>query len=85
MYKDVNSRTVRITLIDGTQINGLVNIDREPGYDRLSDIINSNREPFFVLTNATMHKTDFEGSVKHPIIFINKQHILWATPEQTER
>jgi len=77
----INSRIVRVTLVDGTQISACVNIDREPGYNRLSDLISSDREPFLIVMNSTMYKTGFENPVKHETLFINKDHILWAAPE----
>ncbi len=77
--KDINSQTIRITLSDGTQINACVNIDREPGYDRLSDLV-SAQEPFLILMNATMYMPNLDKPVKHETLFINKDHIVWATP-----
>jgi hypothetical protein len=79
--KEINSRSVRITLLDGTQIDACVNIDREPGYSRLSDLISSDREPFLVLMNSTMRKPGVKLPEIHETLFINKDHILWATPE----
>jgi len=40
------TRIIRIKLIDGTKINGRVNIniDRNEGFDRLSDLVSSNDE-----------------------------------------
>jgi len=82
--KDINTRTVRVTLVDGTQITACVNIDREPGYNRLSDLISSDREPFLILMNSTMIKAGFVNPTKHETLFINKDHILWAAPEETQ-
>ena len=79
--KDINTRTIRIALVDGTQINACVNIDREPGYDRLSDLISSDREPFLILMNSSIYKAGFDNPEKYDTLFINKEHILWATPE----
>lgn len=79
--KDINSRTIRVTLVDGTQISACVNIDRQPGYNRLSDLISSDREPFLILMNSTMHKTGQKNPQRFETLFINKEHILWATPE----
>lgn len=81
--KDINSRTIKITLVDGTQINACVNIDREPGYSRLSDLISSEHEPFLILMNSTMYKPGFKHPEKYDTLFINKDHILWATPEDS--
>ncbi len=82
--KDLNTRTIRVALVDGTQINACVNIDRQPGYNRLSDLISSDREPFLILMNSTMYKTGPGDPEKHETLFINKEHILWATPEDQQ-
>ena len=83
-YKDINSHTIRVTLVDGSQISACVNIDRQPGYNRLSDLISSDREPFLILMNSTIYKTGLEIPEKHETLFINKDHILWATPEDKQ-
>ncbi|MBU1341936.1 MAG: hypothetical protein KKE44_10170 [Proteobacteria bacterium] len=84
-FRDMNTRTIRINLVDGTQINASINIDRQPGYSRLSDLISSDREPFLVLINSTMYKPGFDNPIKHETLFINKEHILWATPEDQQK
>jgi len=84
LCKDINSRTIRVTLVDGTQISACVNIDREPGYNRLSDLISSDGEPFLVLMNSTLFKPGHEKPTKHETLFINKDHILWASPEDQQ-
>lgn len=82
--RDIKSRTIRLTLVDGTQISACVNIDREPGYNRLSDLISSDREPFLIVMNSTLYKNGFETPTKHETLFINKDHILWAAPEDQQ-
>jgi len=84
LCKNINSRIIRVTLVDGTQISACVNIDREPGYDRLSDLISSDREPFLILMNSTLLKPGHEKPTKHGTLFINKDHILWASPEDQQ-
>ncbi|MCK5165071.1 MAG: hypothetical protein KAJ25_07420 [Desulfobacula sp.] len=82
--KEVKDRIIRIKLIDGSLVNGQVNINREPQYDRLSDLIASSREPFLIMFNATVNLADFEKSVKHKTLFVNKSHIIWAAPDETQ-
>ncbi len=82
--KDLNTRTIRVALVDGIQINACVNIDRQPGYNRLSDLISSDREPFLILMNSTMYKAGLGDPEKYETLFINKEHILWATPEDQQ-
>lgn len=82
---EVNDRIIRLRLVDGTRINGQVNINRDHGYDRLSDLVANYREPFLILYNVTVHHEDMENPVKHKTLFINKSHILWAEPEESQK
>ncbi len=81
----LNIRIIRMKLIDGSQVNGQVNINRNPRYDRLSDLVASNQEPFLILFNVTVYPTDFENPVKHKTLFVNKQHIIWAAPDESQK
>lgn len=86
IIKEVESRTIRIVLAEGTQINGQVNIRRTSGqHDRLSDLVVSDDEEFLVVYKATLYKDDLTTPVKHPTIFVNKRHILYATPDEMQR
>lgn len=82
---EVNDRIIRLKLVDGTRINGQVNINRDHGYDRLSDLVSNYRESFLILYNVTVHNDEMEHPVKHQTLFINKNHILWAEPEETQK
>ncbi|MBU1344115.1 MAG: hypothetical protein KKE44_20705 [Proteobacteria bacterium] len=82
--KEIKERIIRIKLIDGSQVNGQANINREPRYDRLSDLVASNQEPFLILFNVTVNHTDFEKPVKHKTLFVNKNHIIWAAPDESQ-
>ncbi len=82
--REINSRIIRIKLVNGTCINGQVNINQEQGYDRLSDLVGSTREEFIILNEATSYHTDLEEQVKHKVLFVNKRHILWASPEENQ-
>lgn len=84
-YKETKDRIIRIHLIDGSQVNGQVNINRDPQYDRLSDLIASEREPFLILSNVTIYQTDLDNPVKHKTLFVNKTHIIWASPEEDQK
>ena len=85
LKKDVKERTIKITLVDGSKINGRININRNDGYDRLSDLINSAHEPFLIIVVANIYEGGNDCSVRYKTIFVNKKHILWATPEENER
>jgi len=83
--KEIESRTIRIKLVDGTQINGQVNIKRDPSYDRLSDLVATNREPFLVVFKAHVYEQGLDNPAKIPTVFVNKSHILWAIPDETQK
>jgi len=82
---EMNSRIIRIKLIDGTSLNGYVNINKEPGYDRLSDMVGSSKENFLVVFNATVYKAELENPSHHEVMFINKRHIIWAAPDDDQK
>lgn len=84
-FKEMDIRTIRIKLIDGTQINGQVNINREPGHDRLSDLVATNSESFIIVFNATQYEKALKNPVSYRVLFVNKTHILWATPDETQK
>lgn len=82
--KEIIDRIIRIKLIDGTKINGRVNINRNEGFDRLSDLVASDHEPFLILIDAVAYETDIENPVKYETLFVNKTHILWSSPDETQ-
>lgn len=83
--RQIQGRIVRLKLVDGTLVNGQVNIDREEGYDRLSDLISSRQEPFLILFNVTLYNTAMETPEKLNTLFVNKDHIIWAEPDEDQK
>ncbi|MBU1343509.1 MAG: hypothetical protein KKE44_09990 [Proteobacteria bacterium] len=83
--KEIEPRIIRLKMVDGSRINGQVNIKRSPGYDRLSEIVASKEEPFLVIINATVNHNGYENPVKHKTLMVNKRHILWAEPEEDQK
>ena len=81
--KKIDSRIIILKLIDGSLVNGQVNINRDPQYDRVSDLVTSNREPFLILFNVTVNHPELENIVKHTTLFVNKSHIIWASPDKS--
>jgi hypothetical protein len=59
-----------------------VNINRKGGFDRVSDLVACDGEPFLVLIDATAYEAGVESPVKHKTLFVNKHHIIWASPEE---
>jgi hypothetical protein len=76
----IESRNIRLKLVDGTQINGEVNINRGNGYDRLSDLVGDYQENFLTVFNATLYEKGLDQQAKHETILVNKNHILYSTP-----
>ncbi len=83
--KEIRSRIVRIKMNDGSRVNGQVNIKRDPGHDRLSDLLENNNEPFVVVFDATLDEVGVEKPVKYKTIFINKNQITFATPDEAQK
>jgi len=85
IVKDVKDRIIRLKLADGTLVNGQVNINRDQGYDRVSDLVANYREPFLILYNVTVHNGNIDNPIKHKTLFINKDHIIWAEPDEDQK
>ncbi len=85
--REIESRIIRIKLIDNTLITGQVNLNRESieEYARLSDLLTKTDDQFLVLFSAMEMRHDLEQPIRHKTIFINKNHILWAAPESTQK
>ena len=83
--RDVETRIIRLKLVDGTLVNGYININRDKGYDRLSDLITNNSEPFLVMYNVTAHPGHIDNPIHYKTLFINKIHIIWAEPDEDQR
>ncbi len=83
--KEVKDRIIRIRLADGTMISGQININRDHGYDRLSDLVANYREPFLIVYNVTVHLVHMDTPFRHKTLFINKDHIVWAEPDEDQK
>ncbi len=84
--KEIISRIVRIKMIDGSTVNGQVNIKRDPGHDRLSDLLENTNEPFLVVFDATLNEVGTDKNpIRHKTIFINKNQITFATPDEDQQ
>ncbi len=86
-HKKTENRIIRLKLIDKTLITGQINLNRSSinEHDRLSDLLTQNSDQFLVVFAATEMRDDLEQGIKHKTIFINKNHILWATPEEYQK
>jgi hypothetical protein len=69
-------RQVTLKLTDGSVLQGKVNLYyEEVPLNRVSDLFTEHRDPFLVLFDVAM-----EGQAAQ-VFIINKQHIVWVTPE----
>lgn len=83
-HKPIENRIVRLETINGYTITGQTNINREPGYNRLSDLVANNDEDFIVIVNATMTRENLEKTIKHKTLLVNRAHIVWVAPDETQ-
>ena len=72
---------IRLKLLDGTQLNGQVDLTRHPGFDRVTDIISNSHDPFLILDRVTIYSSDFQTREKYDVLYINKAQILWIEPK----
>jgi tartrate dehydratase beta subunit/fumarate hydratase class I family protein len=80
----MKARIIRLKLADGTLVNGQININRDQNYDRVSDLITNNNEPFLILYNVTAHPGNIDNPIRYKTLFINKDHIIWAEPDEDQ-
>lgn len=69
---ETDYRTVTIKTIEGSTVQGKVNISPN---QRVSDLLTINKGPFLIVVDASFHET------KGKTLFINKDHIVWIEPE----
>ncbi len=81
---EIRSSVVRLKLVDGSLITGQINLNRTPGYERVSDIVTENSERFLVLFKASVRREDLNKPVNHYTLFINRDHIIWAAPDEDQ-
>jgi hypothetical protein len=69
-----NPKGVTIKTVDGQAISGKINLGIN---ERLSDIFVRETRPFVILFDVT-----FDAGGRGKVLFINKDHIVWAEPEE---
>lgn len=82
--REIDSRVVRLKLTDGTHVKGQVNLNRTPGYERVSDIVTENPERFLVLFSVSVKREATDQAIFHKTLFINRDHIIWAAPDEDQ-
>ena len=66
-------QTITIMTVDGATIQGKVYI---PSEERMSDLFTKSESQFIIMVNAVSR------DVQDKTLFINKEHIIWAEPEE---
>lgn len=69
---ETDYRTITIKTIDGSTVQGKVNISPN---QRVSDLLSLQKGPFLVIVDATF--AECSGKT----LLINKDHIVWIEPE----
>jgi hypothetical protein len=76
----VNARAVTIKLVDGSLVNGKINLHRsDVDIGRVSDLFTRVKDPFIVVFDATA-----EGKTGR-VLILNKRNIIWIAPEDEPR
>lgn len=78
--RKINARTVTIKLVDGSVVNGKINLHRsDVDISRVSDLFTKVTDPFIVVFDATA-----EGKSGR-VLILNKRNIVWIAPEDEPR
>jgi len=78
--RKVNARAVTIKLVDGSLVNGKINLHRsDVDIGRVSDLFTKVNDPFIVVFDATA-----EGKTGR-VLILNKRNIIWIAPEDEPR
>jgi hypothetical protein len=71
--KKVTESLVSIKTVDGSLLRGKINLGDEK---RVSDIFTKSKNTFVVLYDVTTQSADSK------VMIVNKEHIVWAEPEE---
>jgi len=71
--KKVTESLVSIKTVDGSLLRGKINLGDEK---RVSDIFTKSKNTFVVLYDVTTQSADSK------VMIVNKDHIVWAEPEE---
>jgi hypothetical protein len=77
--RKLNARKVTIKLIDGSLIQGKVNLNHnEAVVQRVSDLFTKTVEPFIVVFDVKMeNKSD-------QVFIVNKHNVVWVSPQDDQ-
>ena len=72
-YQSAEYRLITIKTSDGTTIHGKVNLAYK---QRVSDLFTKCSSPFLIMVDVMSKES------KNKVMFVNKEHIVWAEPEE---
>lgn len=75
IYQNTEYRSITIKTTDGSTIHGKVNLANK---QRVSDLFTKDTSQFLVMVEVMSKES------KGKVMFINKEHIVWAEPEEDE-
>ncbi len=70
---------VNIKLLDGSILQGKVNLAVGSGYRRVSDLFILSKEPFIVISDVA------SGEIHGTTLIINKSCIMWIMPMEAAK
>ena len=74
-YQNTEYRPITIKTTDGSTIHGKVNLAYK---QRVSDLFTKCTTPFLIMVEVMSKES------KGKVMFVNKEHIVWAEPEDVE-
>ena len=75
IYQNTEYRSITIKTTDGSTIHGKVNLANK---QRVSDLFTKATTQFLIMVEVMSKES------KGKVMFINKDHIVWAEPEEKE-
>jgi hypothetical protein len=72
-YENTEYRSITVKTTDGSTIQGKVNLANK---QRVSDLFTKGTSPFLIMVEVMSKES------KGKVMFINKEHIVWAEPEE---
>ena len=75
IYQNAEYRSITIKTTDGSTIHGKVNLANK---QRVSDLFTKATAQFLIMVEVMSKES------KGKVMFINKDHIVWAEPEEKE-
>ena len=73
IYQNTEYRSITIKTTDGSTIHGKVNLANK---QRVSDLFTKATTQFLIMVEVMSKES------KGKVMFINKEHIVWAKPEE---